>query len=311
MNKVSEWKVPKWPFLLTDAILIVVAAAMVSKAHHPISEIEIAIVTSCVALGSLFACLPYILEYRATGKLIELNALGEVAEKIQDLKSFTVQVSAVTDQWARVHETTQGSAEKTVEAARDISERIAVEVRDFAEFQKKMNDAEKGALRLEVEKLRRIEGDWLQVVVRILDHIFALHTAATRSGQPELASQIAHFQNACRDAARRVGLVPFVAAPGEVFDAERHRAHGVENPSADAVAAETLAPGMAFQGRLIRPALVRLKENHPPVETATEPAAEAVTEPVTETTAETTAALEKPGEDVGSKPAEELPFEAD
>jgi hypothetical protein len=32
----------------------------------------------------------------------------------------------------------------------------------------------------------------------------------------------------------------------------------VENPSAEAVIAETLAPGLTFQGRLIRPALVRL-----------------------------------------------------
>ncbi len=129
-----------------------------------------------------------------------------------------------------------------------------------------MNDAEKGALRLEVEKLKRIEADWLQVVVRILDHIYSLHTAAARSGQPELASQISHFQNACRDAARRVGLTPFAAEPNEPFDAERHRAHGVETPPADAIAAETLAPGVTFQGRLIRPALVRLQSPAEPKE---------------------------------------------
>jgi molecular chaperone GrpE (heat shock protein) len=287
MNKTSEWKVPKWPFLLADAVLIVAAAVSVWNARHPISAMEIALVAGCVALGSFLACLPFILDYRAMGKLIELNALGEVSEKIQDLKNFTAQVSAVTDQWARVHETTQGNAEKTVVAARDISDRIAAEVRDFAEFQKKMNDAEKGALRLEVEKLRRIEGDWLQVVVRILDHIFSLHTAATRSGQPELAGQISHFQNACRDAARRVGLVPFATAPDEAFDAERHRAHGVENPPPDAVAAETLAPGMTFQGRLIRPALVRLQDANSPVET------------------------EKTAETIEDKSVEELPFEAD
>ena len=27
MNKVSEWKVPKWPFLLADVVLLVFAAA--------------------------------------------------------------------------------------------------------------------------------------------------------------------------------------------------------------------------------------------------------------------------------------------
>jgi hypothetical protein len=38
----------------------------------------------------------------------------------------------------------------------------------------------------------------------------------------------------------------------------------VENPPAEAVAAETLAPGLTFQGRLIRPALVRLHEASAP-----------------------------------------------
>jgi molecular chaperone GrpE (heat shock protein) len=287
MNDSTNWKVPKWPWLLADVFLILAAAAVIWKAAHPISQFEIGITVGCVALGALLACVPFVLEYRAVGKLIELNSLGEVTGKIEDLKNFTAQVSAVTDQWAHVHEATRGGAEKTAAAAREISDRITTEVRDFTEFQKKMNDAEKGALRLEVEKLRRIEGDWLQVLARILDHIFALHNAASRSGQPELAAQIANFQNACRDAARRVGLMPFNAEPGEAFDAERHRAHGVENPPDDAITAETLAPGLTFQGRLIRPALVRLQEKNSAVE------------------------AEKVSETVEEKTADELPFDAD
>ncbi len=57
-------------------------------------------------------------------KLIELNALGEVAEKIQDLKTFSAQIAGATDQGARVQETTQGQGEKTMAAARQkLSER--------------------------------------------------------------------------------------------------------------------------------------------------------------------------------------------
>jgi hypothetical protein len=59
--------------------------------------------------------------------------------------------------------------------------------------------------------------------------------------------------------------------PEEKFDPQKHRAHGVENPPAEAVVAETLAPGLTFQGRLIRPALVRLRDaSVPAVETANE-----------------------------------------
>ena len=278
MNEVPEWKIPKWIFFLSNAVLLAVAAAVIYKAAHPISQTEIIAATACVALGAVLGCLPFILDYRATGKLIEVHAVGEVSEKIQDLKQFAAQVSTATDQWARVQEVTQDGAKKTVAAANEISERITTEIREFNEFQVKLNDTEKGALRLEVEKLRRTEGEWLQVVARILDHIFALHTAAARSGQPELAEQIGQFQNACRDAARRVGLTPFVAEPGESFDKERHRAHGVENPPADAVVAETLAPGLTFQGRLIRPALVRLHDANAPATDPVKETAETVPE---------------------------------
>jgi molecular chaperone GrpE (heat shock protein) len=260
MKQVSDWQVPKWPFLLGNAALIGVAAVLITRPTHPITTTEILIATVSVALGALLGCLPFIMEYRATSKLIEVNALGAVAEKIENLERFATQISTATDQWARVQESTQSGAEKTVASAREITERMATEVREFNEFQAKINDSEKGTLRLEVDKLRRAEGEWLQVVARILDHIFALHNAASRSGQPELAEQVGLFQNACRDAARRVGLTLIVVAAGESLDGERHRVHGLENPPANGVIAETLAPGLSFQGRLIRPALVSLQE---------------------------------------------------
>jgi molecular chaperone GrpE (heat shock protein) len=272
MNEAPDWKIPKWPFLLANGVLIVAAAAVVYKAAHPISQAEIYMSVGSVALGALLGCLPFVLDYRATGKLIEVNAVGTAAERLHDLKEYSAQITAATGQWALVQETTKGNMEKTVAAAGEIAGRMTTEIRDFNEFQLKLNDTEKGALRLEVEKLRRAEGEWLQVVARILDHIFALHNAAARSGQPELTEQIGQFQHACRDAARRVGLTPFSATPDEKFDTQKHRAHGVENPPADATVAETLAPGLTFQGRLIRPALVRLHEADTP---ATEPAKEA------------------------------------
>ena len=260
MNNVSDWKIPKWPFLASGLALFVVAAVLACRPAHAITQTEIIIATASVALGALLGCLPFILEYRAVKKLIEVNAVTTVAEQLHDLKTYSAQIAAATSQWALVQDATKGSAEKTTAAANEIADRMAVEIREFNEFQAKLNDNEKAALRLEVEKLRRAEGEWLQVVARILDHIFALHNAAARSGNSDLAEQIANFQNACRDAARRVGLTPFAAEPDEKFDAQKHRVHGVENPPAEGVVAETLAPGLTFQGRLIRPALVRLHE---------------------------------------------------
>ena len=45
------------------------------------------------------------------------------------------------------------------------------EVQALTEFMKRANDSERATLRLEVEKLRRWESEWLQVAVQMLDHV--------------------------------------------------------------------------------------------------------------------------------------------
>ena len=183
-----------------------------------------------------------------------------MADRIQDLERVTALISSATNEW--VHAQTQ--AEKTSNSAKEIADQMTEEARQFAAVMQKLNDNEKSALRLEVEKLHRAEVEWLQVLVRILDHVFALHAAAERSGQPRVAEQMTQFQNACRDAARRVGLAPFTATPDEPFDAKRHQAVNTESdPPAGAIVAETVGAGFTYQGNLLRPALVRLREANP------------------------------------------------
>jgi molecular chaperone GrpE (heat shock protein) len=271
MNDATSWKVPKWPFLLGNALLLAFAYFIVWKSPHPIGKWEIIACFASATFGALIGVVPFILDYRAMGKLIEVNALGTVSEKIQNLEKLAAQISSATNQWAGVQEIVQGSSDKTIAAAKGIADKMAAEVREFSEFMRKMNDSEKATLRLEVEKSRRSESEWLQVLVHILDHIFALHGAAVRAGQPQVVNQIAHFQNACRGTVRRIGLAAFVAMPGEPFNAERHQAAGgKEKTPADAVVAETVAAGYTFQGNLFRPAIVRLHEANSPAATTIE-----------------------------------------
>jgi molecular chaperone GrpE (heat shock protein) len=262
MNDMRDWKVPKWPFLLGDVLLFAFAYLIVWKSPHPIGKWEIIACFAAATLGSVMGIIPFLLDYRATGKAIQVNALGAVTEKIQDLEKLAAQIGSATSQWDVV----QGQADKTAAGAKQIAEKMSAEVREFSEFMRKMNDSEKAALRLEVEKLHRGEAEWLQMLVRIFDHIFALHAAASHSGQPKLAEQIAHFQNACRGTVRRIGLTPFAAGPGEAFDAARHQlADSKEKPPTDAVVAETIGSGYTFQGKLLRPAVVRLREVSAPI----------------------------------------------
>jgi molecular chaperone GrpE (heat shock protein) len=210
-----------------------------------------------VAIGAVLGVIPFILDYHATARLLEVNGLETVVDKIQQLDQVAGQISACTNDWTNA----QTQAEKTAAVAKELTGRMGEEVRQFGEFMARMNDGEKSALRLEVDKLRRAEGEWLQVLVRILDHVFSLHAAAEHSGQPRLAAQIGQFQTACQDAARRVGLVPFTAEPEEPFHAERHQAVGLkEAPAAGVVVAETVGPGFKYQGKMLRPVLVRVRD---------------------------------------------------
>jgi len=261
MTDAKNVTIPKLPFLCGGALLLILAELIVWRGSRPVSTAE---AISCVVLaviGATIGILPFILEYKAFIKTVEVNALGAAVDQIQNLEKVAGQLSSATEQWTRVQEIVQTNADKTASVSKQIADKMGEEARQFSEFMQKMNDSEKAALRLETEKLHRGEAEWLQTLVHILDHIFALHTAAVRSGQPELANQIAHFQNACRGLTRRVGLAAFSADANKPFDPERHQlANSKTPPPAGAIVAETVGSGYTFQGRLLRHALVRVRQ---------------------------------------------------
>src|SRR5579871_6335954 len=251
----------KSPFFVANAVLLTLALFTVRQFRHPIGAAEVFACLACVTLGAFFSIWPYILEYRLAAKLVEskaLTSLSSVISQVQNIEQVAARVDGATAKWTTVQE----SADKTARSANDIAKKMADEVKAFNEFLVKTNDGEKATLRLEVDKLRRVENDWVQVLVRILDHVHAINRAAAQSGLPNVVEQLGRFQNACHDAARRVGLVPFAAAPDEKFDAQRHQVvSGQPKPAEGALVDETMANGYTFQGRLLRPAMVRVRAN--------------------------------------------------
>lgn len=296
MNDTANWKVPKWPFLLGDGTFLALGYWLVNHSPPPGHWAILAI--GCVALGAALGVIPFILDYRAMGKALEVNALGAIADKIQNLENIGAQISSATSHWATTEESIRGQAEKTTLAAKAIADRMTTEVIEFSDFMKKMNDSEKTALKLEVEKLRRGEAEWLQVLVTMLDHVFALHAGAVRTGDTKYASPVTNFQNACYDVARRLGLVPFVGTAGDPFNTQRHKTLDGKEPPAGAIISETIGCGYTFQGQPLRPALVRLREAAPPAKAQAEkPIPAPVPAPVRKP-------MEKPVEKPVEKPAE-------
>jgi molecular chaperone GrpE (heat shock protein) len=262
MSESNELKFAKWPFytacFLGDVILLGCAYFIFTRHGGTASGAwDAFLVVFCGTIGSLLAVTPFVLEYQTAVKMVETGALVTTVAQIQHLEEIAIRIGIATSQWQGVQE----HSSRTTATAKELAERMATEAKSFTEFLQKAHDGERATLRLEVEKLRRGEGEWLQVLVRMLDHTYALNQAAARSGQPGLIEQLNHFQNACRDTARRIGLVPFVPAANQPFDAKCHTTPdaGVA-PPADAKVKEVLATGYTFQGQLVRPALVSLQE---------------------------------------------------
>ena len=255
MTERAAPRLSKLPFYIADFVLIVLAGWIMVTNPHPLAPVPLALMVLCVVLAMAFALAPYLLEYQAQVKFAESDGLTDTVKEIGKLEHAAEQIRLATSLWQGVQE----QSAKTAAAAKEIAGRMTEEAKAFADFMQKANDTEKGTLRLEVEKLRRAEGDWLQVCVRMLDHVHALHQAGVRSGQRNVIDQLTAFQRACRDVTRRIGLTPFEATADEVFDAEKHQLlDSADAPPAGARIAEMVATGYTFQGQILRLPLVRL-----------------------------------------------------
>jgi molecular chaperone GrpE (heat shock protein) len=258
MREQLEPGLAKWPFFLGDALLLGAAYFVYWESRLPMGPWQIGFVVVCVAGGACLSIMPFLLEYRFAVRLAETRGLTTALEQLKRLETVAGQINGATGQWQGVQE----QAAKVATLAQGIAERMGAEAKAFTQFMERANDGERATLRLEVEKLRRAEKEWLEVLVRVMDHVYALQRGAQRSGQPTLIEQLGNFQNACREAARRVGLTPFVASPAEPFDKQRHQlVDGNAVPQDGGKVAETVAAGYTFQGRLLRPAIVQLENN--------------------------------------------------
>lgn len=247
----------KTPFFLGDALLLGLASWMIID-HGGLPEgNRLILVVTCVLVGILFSLLPFLADQRASLKREEWSGMANIGEQLQALPDLQRQIQLATSQWQSIQE--QGKA--TVAEADKVAQSMTQESARFLEVMQSIDVAEKEHLRVELEKCKRGERDWLQANVRVLDHVFALHRAAVQSGQSKLIEQITHFQHAVLDVMKRLGVGLHEAQAKASFDEGLHQVLN-QNPTEfkQPVVGETLAPGITFQGREVRLPLVKLVE---------------------------------------------------
>lgn len=262
MSESSAPKIKKWPFIAGDVAFLIPAWLVYyhSNPETPFTGLQAFCCFACVAAGAWVMVLPFLREFQARADLTEARELAASVEKISSLDALAKQIESATEQWLHVED----RANEINATSKEIAGKINAEAREFTEFLQKANDTEKNHLRLEVDKLNRTQVDWVKVVTGMLDHIFALNQAARQSGQEKLVRQLDNFQAACRDVARRVGVVTHLPKPEEAFDAEKHQLRDSEaEPESGAKIIGIAAQGLSHQGQVLRKAVVVIEGEEP------------------------------------------------
>ncbi len=272
MSESTAPKIQKWPFIVGDVALLLTAFYLVSRIEGEFGLLEAFWCFACVAGGAWIMVLPFLKEFQAKTDLTEARELADSVEKITSLEALAKRVESATEQWLHVED----RANEINTTSKQIADKINAEAREFTEFLQKANDTEKNHLKLEVEKLGRSQNDWLQVVVTTLDHVFALAQAGRQSGQENLIKQLTAFQGACREVARRVGVVVVEPQPNETFDPEKHQLRDPDaEPEAGAKIIGLAAQGLSHQGRLLRKAVVVIEGEQVPQSVEAKPKSKA------------------------------------
>src|SRR5260370_29351439 len=161
MSNQTGSKLPKWPFFVGVALLFGLASGIYAGDGLPTGPWQEAMIMVCVMAAVAVGVAPYMLDHRAASRLAQADTLAGALIRLKGVEQVAGQIAAASSQWQAVQE----QADRTATGVREMSDRMSAEARAFTQTLQRMNDGERAVMRVEVEKLRRAEAEWLQVLV--------------------------------------------------------------------------------------------------------------------------------------------------
>ncbi len=198
MNHSSPPRPPKWPYFLGDALLLALAGGIGLSAATPISPVALSVVFGCVALGSILAALPYLLDFLADQRAAEALLQQKLETQNNKLAHATETLAATSSQLKAAHE----AAARAVHAADTLPYRLQEKIAEFTNQLQERDDEEKAAMAKELEALRDAEGKRLSALAT------TIQTATSEFATIEKEARTA-LESARREAAE---AAPAVAA---------------------------------------------------------------------------------------------------
>ena len=250
--------VKKTPFLVIDIILIAAAVFLMISGGRPLSAAAIIGITALAICGAWIAIWPWIRETNVQlGKIeteqfksIETSAaeMGSAADSIHSSIAELVQIRTALEESSRNAANLPASISK---AANQLEARAA-----------QVSTYEKGALEMEVSKLRRTEKELLDSEIQLLHQILALTQAGLKSQQPQIIKQMQLFRGVCLDIANRAGVQLSIPKVNEIFDSQAHQLPpDASAPVGSAKITHILLPGFLYQGQIIHKPIVLTDQN--------------------------------------------------
>jgi hypothetical protein len=188
---------PKWPFLLGDASLIIVAVAIWLLEEGPLSDTALVIIFSCFFLGTALAVTPFLLDFSTARQddLIEAReGLEGLAQKLSESADF---IGTVAGQLHVMNEATL----KAIHLAEALPYKMQEKVGEVAQLVQQGQDDEKEAMAAELEELRENESRHLETAIDKARTSLDAAVKRVEAAEKALAAATAAFESRAAAAA--------------------------------------------------------------------------------------------------------------
>ena len=194
-------QLPKWPFLLGDAVLLGTAWIIASQSRDPFSGAPLIAIVACVMLGALLGAIPFLSDYARK----QDEALDERQRSLETL-SRTVAASAeqISIAAGGLHEITE-IAQRNLTTAEHLPHKLQEKIAEFKAGLENAHSDEREELEKELATLRAGESERLESTADKITKATAEFTRLEAAAQKHISAGADAMAKASAAAAQAAG----------------------------------------------------------------------------------------------------------
>jgi hypothetical protein len=178
-------KLPKLPFLIADAVLLVAAWLIAERSGTPLAPNAIAAITACVAVGALLGVIPFLSDYaRKQDEALDERQRGLEALS-RTINTAAEQISIAANGLNELTELTH----KNLKHAEQLPHKLQDKVTELRAHLDTVRDDEREEMEKEIAELRASETERLQVIADTVQKAVTELTALESATQKQITAR--------------------------------------------------------------------------------------------------------------------------